>query len=479
MNFKLSKPIYLKNFILTSLAKPLVDSKINFDYKIKYVVTDTRKYKGKGGIFFAIKGKTFDGHNFITQIINKVDYVVISDKDAIINSYKKKFLIVKDTTVALDRLASLYRSLFSNVKLISVVGSNGKTTTKELIKFILEKKYNTVATYLNQNNLFGVAYTLFNLNSKTEYCVVELGISAAGEMDILGSTVKPNTVVITNIGKEHLEFFGSVDKVFAEETKIVQYIPHDGLLVINRDDNYLKTLGWTGTKKYYGIFTNNDNLDVYPQGLSFKDTYTEITIILKDELGLKLKMPKIKTKLLGRHNVYNILAAITTTFFSGMTDSETIVESISEFEPLAMRGAKFIVNNNIILDESYNANPDSMFYSITEFMNIFVKKQKVLVLGDMLELGDKSKQEHENLKNIIDFNKIKFLYLIGDKMKYLLETLDEDQREKTKYFVELNELINELSKILKQYNNLAILFKSSHAVGLHYVVEEVRKLMDK
>lgn len=472
MNFELNKAITLKNFLEKTSAKAYPNA---YNYLIKRVITDTRSYNKKGGIFFALKGKNFDGHNFISQIIEKIDFVVASNKNFIIEKYKEKFIIVEDTIIAFDNLASLYRSLFPKVKVVAVVGSNGKTTTKELIKSIFSKKYNVVSTYSNQNNLIGTAYTLFSINKNTDYCVLELGISLPGEMDILASTVKPDAAVITNIGKEHLEFFGSLQNVFIEETKIIKYLNKDGLLVLNKDDNFLRTIGWVGEKKWFSIYINNSDVYSDYRNIELNANYTKLEVIITDMLGLKFKFPPIKTKLLGIHNVYNILAAIACCFFSGMYDFELIVEAISEFEPIDMRGRTYEINGNIIVDESYNANPDSMRTSITDFMKIFKEQQKVIVLGDMLELGPYAIEEHKNLKNSIDFDNIKNLFLIGSYMKFLYDSLEENMKIKTKYYKDKEEVFSDLLDLIDSNKNLCFLFKSSHSVGLFEVVKRIVK----
>jgi len=474
MNFKLKNKIPISKFLEITSANILSPLKQN--YYISKVVTDTRTYKGKGGIFFAIKGKKFDGHNFINQIIDKIDFVVISDPNFIIEEKKQKFIIVKDTVLALDNLAQLYKNSFPNVKTITVVGSNGKTTTKELIKFVLSKKYNVVSTYQNQNNLIGTAYTLFSISSKTEYCIVELGISLPGEMDILGKTVQPDCVVMTNIGREHLEFLKTIENVFQEEKKIINYLKENGILILNKDDVYLKTIHWIGNKKCYGIHNFANNLDVYTEDIKFYPSHTEIKVVLHDILGLKFKLPTIKTKLMGIYNVYNILACITCTYFFCIEDLNFICESINEFEPIVMRGTRFELNGNIIIDESYNANPDSMQITITEFLKIFKDEQKILVLGDMLELGEHSVGEHLKLKNYIDFDRIHSLYLIGENMKLLYDSLPQRYKEITKHYFDKNSLLNDLKNLVLTNKGLYILFKSSHAVGLSEVVENLKKL---
>lgn len=477
MNFKLATGIKLKDFLDKTQAVPVVPLK-QTNYLIKHVVTDTRTYKGKGGIFFAIKGKNYDGHQFVNKIIKKIDYVVITDKNYIIEEYKNKFLMVNDTVVALDNLAELYRMSFPRLKLIAVAGSNGKTTTKELIKSILSKKFNTVATLENNNNLIGTAYTLFSITKNTQYCIVELGISLPGEMDILASTVKPDIAVITCIGKEHLEFLGSIDNVFIEETKIIKYLNPNGILILNHDDKFLKTVLWKGNKKFFGI-VNGNYLDVYPEQVIYNCEYTILSVIVKDLLGLKFKLPQIKTKLLGIYNVYNILAAIGCSYYAGMYDLESVVQTINNFTPVDMRGRKYVIHDNLIIDESYNANPDSMQTTITEFIKIFADKDKILVLGDMLELGEHTIPEHVNLKKVIDFDKIKFLYLIGEHMQHLYKNLSPNEYKKTKYFTDINSLYNELSELLLKNKNLCILFKSSHNVKLSKVVKDLLLLERK
>jgi len=478
MNFKLKNKISITKFLNESSGK-LLSPLTKQNYYITKVVTDTRTYKGKGGIFFAIKGKNFDGHNFINQIIDKIDFVVISDPNFVIENKKQKFIIVKDTILALDTLAALYKNSFTKVKTIAVVGSNGKTTTKELIKFVLSKKYNVTSTYENQNNLIGAAYTLFSINSKTEYCVLELCISMPGEMDILGKTTRPDCVVMTNIGKEHLEFLKTTEIVFQEEKKIINYLNPTGLLVLNKDDVYLKTIHWNENKRCYGIYNTTNNLDVYTEDIKFHPTYTEITVVVRDLLGLKFKLPVIKTKLTGIYNVYNILACITCVYFFCIEDLNFISQTINEFEPVSMRGSRFELNGNIIIDESYNANPDSMQITISEFFKIFKDQQKVLVLGDMLELGEHTVGEHLKLKNYIDFDRINFLYLIGENMKVLYDSLPQKYKKITKHYSDTISLFNDLKNLVLTNKGLYILFKSSHKIGLSEVVKNLQKVVQQ
>lgn len=474
MNFILDIPININKFLEKTSAEFLFPLKKKI-YNIKKVVTDTRKYDNKNGIFFALKGKSFDGHRFIKNIIKNIDFVVISDKNYIIQKYKHKFIIVKNTTKALDDLANIYRNSFPNLKVISIIGSNGKTTTKELIKHILSKKYQTLATVGNLNNLLGVAYTLLSLNRKIEYCVVEMGISLPGEMDILASTVDPDIVVFTNIGKEHLEFLGSLEGVFYEETKVLNYInTNKCMVVINRDDVYLKQINGKINKKLYSLF--DPNVDVYAEEVMFSENYGKIILVLKDRLGAKLKV-SVKTNLLGIHNVYNILAATTTTFFNGVEEIDLIINTVENFVPVNMRGERLIINHNIIIDESYNANPDSMKNSITSFLEIFKNRKIILVLGDMLELGKYSKEEHKNLIKVIDVKQVEKILLLGNEIEILYDEIKKKDKSKVKFYKEDKvKLLNDIEEMIMNNNNYALLFKSSHSVGLYKVVEKIKEI---
>jgi len=476
MNFVLDLPIRIEKFLKEVKAELLVQLRKKQVYNIKKVITDTRKYDGKGGVFFALKGKNFDGHKFVKDIIEDIDYVVISDRNFIIEKYKKKFILVKDTTLALDILASIYRHSFPNLKVISVVGSNGKTTTKELIKNIFSKKYKTLATEKNFNNLLGVAYTLLSLKRNIEYCILELGISLPGEMDILGMMSLPDVVVFTNIGKEHLEFLDSLENVFYEETKILDYLNPKGMVVVNRDDKLLKQINRVSNKKLYSMF--DKNADVYAEEIKFSEECSKVIIVIKDRLDARIRF-SLKTNLLGSYNIYNILSAIACGFFNGIEELDLIIDAVEEFRPVSMRGERFMINDNVVVDESYNANPDSMACTISEFLKIFKNRRKILVLGDMLELGKNSKLEHRNLSKIINSDEIEKIFLIGNNMKFLYDEIRKLKKKVKFYSEDKDELIDDLKSLISNENNLAVLFKSSHSVGLFEVVEKIKDFFNR
>ncbi|MEN3014102.1 MAG: UDP-N-acetylmuramoyl-tripeptide--D-alanyl-D-alanine ligase [Endomicrobiia bacterium] len=468
MEFKLDVPIPLSEFLKYPKTISFIKNCSLYDsYNISKIALDTRSYKGKGGIFFALKGKFFDAHRFIPKIISKVDFVVISQKDCINNKYKNKFILVDDTTLALDYLAWLYRKSFKNLKMITVAGSNGKTTTKEIIKEIFSAKYNTVASKDNQNNLIGVAYTLFNLTKNTDFCITELGISLPNEMEILAKTTEPDYVVITNIAKEHLEFLTDIETVFKEETKILKYLNSKGFAILNKDDKFLKKIKNINIK-WYSL--KNKTAHVYAKDIKYKTTHTTFTAFIHSNNFFEEL--KLKTNLLGEHNIYNILAATTLAFFCGI-DKQTIKKTIEKFKPVPMRGERFKINKNLIINESYNANPDSMKKTILEFQKIFCDKKRVLVLGDMLELGNNSPIEHKKLKDYIDFKNTKYIFLVGNEILHLYNTIKTKQNV-FYYQTADDKFFKDFKEFLENNKNLTVLIKSSHGIGLWKIVEKIK-----
>ncbi|MCX7957078.1 MAG: UDP-N-acetylmuramoyl-tripeptide--D-alanyl-D-alanine ligase [Endomicrobia bacterium] len=349
-----------------------------------------------------------------------------------------------------------------------VGGSNGKTTTKELIKKLLEEKYNVVASKGNQNNLIGLSYTLFSIKKNTDYCIAELGISLPGEMDYLAKTVQPDCIVITNIGKEHLEFLKNTKNVFKEETKVIKYLKPNGIIVLNKDDIFLKKLT-NKNIKWYAI--HDKTAEVLLKDIRYSRTYTQAKIKIEDETL------NIKTRLLGEYNVYNILAAITVANYFTKMKKKTIRYALKNFKPVEMRGQKFKLYNSIVIDETYNANPDSMKSSISEFLKIFRKDKKIIVLSDMLELGKSSIKEHENLKNYIPLEKIEYLFLIGEKIYFLYKTLQKNK--KIFYYKNLNnKVLRKITEIAKK-NSFVMLFKGSHGSNLWQLVEKLKHIGGK
>ncbi len=432
------------------------------------VSTDSRKIS-KGDIFFALKGKKYDGHQFVKEAIEKgaSGVVVTSINDNDIKGffpYIPAIVLVNDTLKAFGDFAGYYRKLFSP-KMICVTGSNGKTTTKEMIFSILKSAGKTLANFGSYNNFIGVPMTLLDLGSEHEYCVLELGISLKGEIERLVEIAKPEVGVITNIGSTHLEFLDNKQQVFEEKIKLINALPEDGIAVLNRDDQMLSNfINKVKCKKF--TFGLNSLSDVYAKKIVIKDKGINFDIHFRDKEKINVNLSTI-----GRFNIENALAASAVCYSIGI-DPETIKKSLDNFISPLMRMEK--VENPfgaVIINDAYNANPDSMRQSISSFLSVYKDKKKILVLGDMLELGEYSQEEHILLGEFLKELPVDEIYFFGNEISIIKDKVDI---ENSYFFDNPIDIIARLkSKLNKDY---AVLFKASRAIGLEKIIEGINNL---
>ncbi len=356
--------------------------------KHKSVSTDTRKIKSNS-IFFCLKGEKFDANEFAMEALEKgASYVVIDNKDYYIDQYT---ILVKDVLVTLQQLATYHRN-FLQLPIIALTGSNGKTTTKELISAVLSKKYTVKATVGNLNNHIGVPLTLLTFDDTTEIGIVEMGANHQKEIEFLCDLALPDYGYITNFGKAHLEGFGGIEGVIKGKSEMYSYLKNnDKTAIVNQDDLIQKEK--TTTLKKYTFSLKDKKVNVYfesVKSLNFAKTKIENTIIT--------------SKLIGDYNTVNINAAITIGKYFQIENS-LIKEAIEEYTPSNNRSQLIQLKGNEIILDCYNANPSSMEVAINNFKKID-KKNKWLILGDMFELGNDSIKEHsyvvEQLRNQTD-----------------------------------------------------------------------------
>ena len=412
------------------------------------VSIDTRK-EIKDSIFFALKGENFNGNKFAETAIKKGAAYAIIDKE----KYKinDKYILVDDVLKTLQELAKYYREQF-NIIVIGITGSNGKTTTKELINAVLSKKYNTVATSGNLNNHIGVPLTILSITKKTEIAVVEMGANHIGEISELCKIAKPNFGIITNIGKAHLEGFGSIEGIIKAKTELYNYIQLvNGKLFVNIDNLLLKQLSDKIHRITYGTASNAECLIKFLEANSF----------VRLEWNTTDNQYIINTKLLGSYNFENIQAAICIGNYFKVEPGKTI-RAIKNYEPENNRSQIIkSLKNKIILD-AYNANPDSMKVLINNFAEMPFKN-KILIIGDMLELGTQSVEEHQNILNIIGNHNFSKVLLIGEEFCSVNSNKNWNTFKATK----------EAFEWLKNnpVENASILIKASRLMKLEQLVE--------
>jgi len=427
---------------------------------------DTRQLQS-GALFVAIRGEARDGHEYIDVAAKAgAKAAIVSELASVPQDLPEGFgiILVNDTLRAFQKLAAAYRSTFS-IPMIAVTGSNGKTTTKDMIGHILECKKSLYKTYKNLNNHLGVPYSLTQLNDSHEAAVLELGMNHAGEIDLLASLVKPQISVITFIGPSHMEYFGSLEKIALAKAELLPHTAPEGFVLLNGDSPYLRKIAglYTGEVRYYSIegpaYIWADNFVSDEQGIHF-------TVHFADGLNDRLFLP-----LFGRHNVLNVLPAIAIARHFGMALGE-IREALSTLKLSAMRfEVQHTSSGTIVVNDAYNASPASMEAAISTFAEIYPERKKVVVLGDMFELGNDSAAMHTGVGQTANRyqSQIDLLVAIGEMSRHIYDAYEGEKR----YFPTKEEALATLQALWT--NEHALLFKASKGMSLWTLIEALEK----
>lgn len=456
----------MKNINLTEIIKYSDGQLINGDTDIciNKIGIDSRTID-KDSLFFAIKGKNLDGHDFIKDVVEKKASVIIYSDDNIrlnYHPYQPVFIKVKNTSIALEHVAKMYKSKFTDLKTVAITGSNGKTTTKEMLASILKQKAKTLNNQGNFNNRIGVPLTVFNLTSDTKYAVFELGTSEFGEIKALTDIVTPDYAIITNIGSSHLEFFKTQENVLREKIQIIDGLNSNGTVALNIDNPYLKSIVNTISKKVI-TFGFTTDADIYAKNIKL-DIDNPIF-----DVSVKGIIETFEIPVKGKFNILNALGAISIATAMGFSINE-IKQGLKTFTPPKMRMQSVKLDNGVIvINDAYNANPSSMKESISSLEQSYPNKDIILVLGDMLELGDNSEQYHREIGELINtVQSVKTVYLVGDKSKYIQDRI---LNKRTKYFDNRDSLLQDLKKDLKE--NSLVLFKASRGIKLDIIYDKL------
>ncbi|KPK98005.1 MAG: hypothetical protein AMJ95_06400 [Omnitrophica WOR_2 bacterium SM23_72] len=352
------------------------------------VCIDSRVLK-HGEAFVAIKGKNYDGHCFIKEAIRKGSNVIIVKKlpSKIRPDEKTAFIKVKDTVKALGDIARFLRQRF-DIPVIAVTGSCGKTTVKEMIYWVLSRKYKVLKTSGTKNNQIGLPLTLLGLNDTYDCAVLEIGSNHFGEIEYLTRICQPNIGIITNIGPSHLEYFGNLKGVFKEKLTLLEGLKEPGVALLNADDRFLKKVLNKAPERItalgFGIRSRSDffakEIRVPGQGLGF---------LLNQKYRFTLRIT-------GYYNIYNALAAVACGRIFGMGVSE-MASRLATFEPLSNRLQWLTLNNTTFINDTYNSNPLSLRQALYVLRDSRAEGRKIFVMGDMLELGPKALEFHRQM----------------------------------------------------------------------------------
>lgn len=468
----------MRKLKLSQISKAL-NAVYNQDAEFNGVCIDTRKITS-GCLFVCIKGERFDAHDFAQEALDKGASAVMVHKNV---SLSGAFIKVEDTSKALIALGAYYRSLF-DIPVVALTGSVGKTTTKEFTSLVVASKYKTIKTQGNLNNEIGLPQTLFQIDDDTQAAVIEMGMNYFGEIHRLSIATQPTMALITNVGVSHIENLGSREGILKAKLEILDGLKEGSTLIINGDNDMLATVLDNNEicSKYnviaFGIENKfnycAENIKEENGSTSFDVIYTQSKQI--DEIdGVKVEFSVSKENVtiptVGIHNVYNALAA----FAVGVNldiEPELIAEALSSYEPAGMRQRLNTVGGRVCIEDCYNASPDSMKASLGTLGNMKANK-KIAVLGDMLELGDYSKQAHLSVGKMAGENSIDCVLAYGKNAEYYVQGAKENGVAHAELFNDKTELSSTLGELAKCGD--AVLFKGSRGMKLEEVMDSVYK----
>ena len=410
------------------------------------VSIDTRKIQ-KNSFFVAIKGERFDANTFAKEALEKgASYVIIDNSNYFID---ERTILVEDSLTTLQELAKYHRT-FLNLPIIALTGSNGKTTTKELINCVLAKKYNTKATVGNLNNHIGVPLTLLSFTDKTEIGIVEMGANHQKEIEFLCEIATPDFGYITNFGKAHLEGFGGVEGVIKGKSEMYQYLRQNNKTAfVNLDDPIQNEKSFAIKRVTFGLNNESANISIE-------------TITANPFVEVEYQHNKIVSHLIGLYNANNINVAITIGKYFDVSDT-AIKEALADYIPENNRSQLIHLNSNEIILDAYNANPSSMEVAIDNFIKL-EKSNKILVLGDMFELGTESLQEHKNIVKLLLKQDSMQCYFIGKDFNF-----NKINQNNFQFF----ETFEDFSEVFKKQKieNQMMLIKGSRGMALERTLE--------
>jgi len=432
---------------------------------VQTIVHDSRKIVDNC-VFLCIKGARADGHDFAQQVIDDGALAVISEKK--LPNLRGPYLLVDSVLQAAQDIAGYYRRVLG-VQVVGVTGSVGKTSTKEFIAAVLSKRYQVHKTKGNYNNQWGVPFTLFGMDERTEVAVIEMGISDMGEMDELARIARPNIAVITNIGESHMEYFGSREGILKAKSEIFNYMDTTGSIILNGDDDKLSSIvNVRGIRpSFYGL---DPHCNVCAERIIDKGLEgTEFDLVMRDgggKMSLRVTLP-----VPGKQNIYNALAAADVGLKMGISPLQ-IRDAFASMKNADGRGNIIKTDKFMILDDCYNASPKSMESSIDLLMKM--PGRRVAILGDMLELGEHSDKMHFRVGKYAGKAGVDVIMCVGTKCEktYMAARMSTDHQ--VELFQNKDECIDALPGLLKKGDS--ILVKASNSMKFSDIVDAIRQL---
>lgn len=456
------------------------------DDVVKKIVIDSRTAK-QGDLFVAIIGENQDGHNYVRQAAEAgCRAFLLSDEKAaeeLSDAFREASVIrVKNTTKGLQELSRYYLNRF-NVKKLAVTGSTGKTTTKEMLYAVLSAKYRTVRNPGNYNNEIGMPLTAFMVEDDTEAVIFEMGMSSLGEINVLADIVRPELSIITNVGTSHIEYLKTRENILKAKMEITDFMTEDDVLIVNSDNDFLttKSISACMQEKYRENYKYGGNFDIITAGENGKADCVLSHRADRGEDGISFRLSfqgeseEFQLPLLGAHNAFNAMLAVAAGMKCGISMDQA-AKRLAGMEPESRRLAVEEKNGVKLIDDTYNASPDSMMAAIDALMSI-EGRRKVAILADILEMGDVAEEYHRSVGEYASQKKADVVISIGPNAKFIAEGARSATRGGVGRIIwhETKEpLLDAISQIIKPGD--VVLVKGSNGMKMTEVADAIRSL---
>lgn len=406
-------------------------------------------------IFAPFVGEKNDGHKFVSELFNKGVKASFWQSDCKLEKPEGNLIVVKSVHKAMIKLAKYYRDSL-DITIVGVTGSSGKTSTKDIVASVLSQKYKVYKTIGNKNNIIGVPLTLINMADDIDVAVIEMGIDDIGIMDRLADMVKPDYTIITSIAPAHIQQFKTLDKIVEQKCLINKNLKENGCCYYNVDcygvKEQLAKMNLDKQSFCYGF----EKADVVASDYYMSDSYTYF----------KVNGKQFRVHALGKVQVLNSLAAMMVGLELNMSEEE-IQKGLESVKLTDRRMQVKELDKGTIIDDSYNSNPSSLVSSLNTFIEYQSKLNKIVVLGDMLELGEDSINMHKKIADLVDFNNFKQVILVGQQMSYLHKYLKEKNIE-SKWFINYLEAVETVKEVVNKEN--IVFFKSSNSMKFNELI---------
>lgn len=451
---------------ITEIAKMCGGRVINLeeDKLVQGVCIHSKEIK-QNNLYVPFVGNRVDGHDFILEAFQQGAAISFCEESYDYSEIKEPLILVNNAISALQQLAKSYREQLTDLQVIAITGSNGKTSTKDILYELIKEKYSVTKTKGNQNNEIGVPLTILAIQESNQYAIVEMGMSALNEISILSEIAQPDMAIITSIGRAHLADLGSIEKIIQAKLEVLDGMKEDGYLFVNGDDSLLREMIEEREISQEVIYYGRQPSNMF-EVIDCEQKQSSVAFTIKQFGSFELPV-------IGIHQALNATAAILLATHIGVTASQ-INQGLANVQITTNRNEVVQIGQSIWIDDTYKSNPESLKAALNTLDNMPQQYIKIAVLADMQDLGKDEMLYHQELGKYLNTTSVNYLYTLGELTKMLQEESDLTDTHK-KHFDSKEELLEEMKKWLTQ--KAIILVKGAHAYQMDQLIKQLKEVM--